>query len=181
MSASPHDDGGNGENRRALALRREFDDSFARPARSRVADVERLLQLRCGADGYAFRLRDIGGLTAARKIVPIASAIPEVLGLAGVRGNLVPVYSLAALLGYGLENEAPRWFVSVRDVEPIAFGFAQFDGYAELQTSAVHAGKAPRAHVQALAHVQRETGQQTIAVLDVASLVGTIRERAQER
>lgn len=169
-----------GENARALELRRAFDDSFARPARGRVADVERLLQLRCGADAHAFRLRDIGGLTAARKIVPIASAIPEVLGLAGVRGNLVPVYSLAALLGYGSESEAPRWFVSVREGEPIAFGFARLEGYVELATSALHAGKAPRTHVQALAHRQAENGQQTIAVLDVASLVAAIQQRAQE-
>ncbi len=139
------------ENATARELRRAFDASFALPARGRVADVERLLRLHLGADGYAFRLTDIGGLSAARKVVPIASAIPEVLGLAGVRGNLVPVYSLSALLGYGTETEPPRWFVGCGASEPVAFGFAHLDGYVELATTEVHAGNAPRQYVQALA------------------------------
>lgn len=166
------------EHGRALELRRAFDASFALPVRARAADVERLLLLHFGSDGYALRLAEIGGLTAARKIVPIGSAIPEVLGLAGVRGNLVPVYSLSALLGYGLEAEPPRWFVACRDPEPVALGFAGFDGYAEREMTALHAagpGAAPHTHVQALVRNERE---QTMAVLDVQSLVSAIQQRS---
>jgi chemotaxis signal transduction protein len=177
--SKPNGSGGS-DSARALELRRAFDASFALPARGRVADVERLLLLHFGGDGYAFRLAEIGGLSAARKIVPIASAVAEVLGLAGVRGNLVPVYSLSALLGYGIEAEAPRWFVGCRDPEPIALGFAGFDGYAELEMTALHAATpnaTPHAHVQALVRTRAVEGQM-IAVLDVASLVTAIKERS---
>ena len=184
------------ENATARELRRAFDASFAVPARGRVADVERLLRLHFGADGYALRLADIGGLSAARKIVPIDSAIPEVLGLAGIRGNLVPVYSLSMLLGYGTETEPPRWFVACGSSEPIAFGFASLDGYVELPTTAVHAGNAPRQYVHALARVieqleqtdkeaevnqtNQATMERTIAVIDVAALMHAISLRAKE-
>ena len=189
MNDSGNDGADNRESQHARELRRAFDASFAQPARGRVADVERLLLLQLGGDGYAFRLAEIGGLTAARKIVPIASTIPEVLGLAGVRGNLVPVYSLSALLGYGTETEPPRWFVGCRDAEPIAFGFATLDGYAELAMSAVHATNAPRTHVQALVRTKEgakekakeEDRERTMAVLDVASLVAAIQQRVKER
>jgi purine-binding chemotaxis protein CheW len=117
---------------RTAALRRAFDESFARAPASRADGGERILRLRIGGDRYAVKLAEVAGFAAARKIVPLSSAITGALGLAGLRGALVPVYSLAALLGRVADDEPPRWFLLANAPEPVALAFARFDGYAEV-------------------------------------------------
>ncbi|HXU69702.1 MAG TPA: chemotaxis protein CheW [Polyangia bacterium] len=116
---------------RVIALRHAFDEAFRRAAHELADDRARLLRLRVGGDAYAFRLDEIASFAAARRIVPLASAVPGLLGLAGLRGTLVPVYSLAALLGRAADDEAPRWFVLCGGAEPVALAFARFEGYVE--------------------------------------------------
>src|SRR6185312_2949550 len=122
---------GRGMSERVIALRHAFDEAFRRAAHELADDRARLLRLRVGGDAYAFRLDEIASFAAARRIVPLASAVPGLLGLAGLRGTLVPVYSLAALLGRAADDEAPRWFVLCGGAEPVALAFARFEGYVE--------------------------------------------------
>jgi len=160
----------------AATLRRAFDDSFAAPARARSDEVERLLLLRIGDDAYALKLSEIAGLTTARKLVPLPSTIGEVLGVVGIRGEIVPVYGLAALLGYESVASAPRWFVLLADADAVALAFDGFEGYIELASSDVHpvtpSGDGP-AHVQALARAR----DRVVSVLAVRSLLETIKRR----
>jgi chemotaxis signal transduction protein len=157
---------------KAAALRRAFDDSFARLPPVRADDRERLLSLRIGTEGYAFRLGEVAGFVVARTIVPVASTVAGALGLAGIRGNLVPVYSLAALLGHGTDDERARWFVLCGAPEPIALAFARFDGYLEVPRLDLHAVSGP-AERRMVATVAR-TDARTLGVIAVSSLVETI-------
>src|ERR1039458_9829099 len=50
---------------------------------------------------YAIRLRDIAGIVAGPKVAPVPAVTLDLLGLAGIRGGVVPVFGLASILGYG--------------------------------------------------------------------------------
>lgn len=157
---------------KAAALRRAFDESFSRPPPARVDDYERLLTLRIGAEGYAFRLAEVSGFVTARKTVPLAGTVAGALGLAGIRGNLVPVYSLAALLGHDTDEVEARWFVLGGAPDPIALAFARFDGYLEVPRLALHAvsGSPDRRLVPTVAR----TDTRTLGVIAISSLMETI-------
>ncbi len=148
-------------------LRRAFDETFASALPPRLADPEPFLLLRLGKDAHAVRIRDIRGFAAARRIVPLAGAGRDLLGIAGFRGSLVPVYDLAALLGYDDRSSAPRWFILCGDQESVAFAFEAFDGYVErLEEGGERAGTRD---------VLRDGGLTRI-VIDVPSLVETVKK-----
>jgi hypothetical protein len=86
--------------RTAAALRREFDQSFAQPPATELARVENFLAVRIGGDAYAMRVAEIAGLYADKRIVPLPSPLPSLLGTVGFRGQIAPVYDLAMLFGY---------------------------------------------------------------------------------
>jgi chemotaxis signal transduction protein len=157
-------------------LRRAFDGAFAAPPEQRSDDFERLLAMRIGRDAYAVRIGELAGFAAAPKIVPVSSPIPQLLGIAGIRGNLVPVYSLAALLGYEQGEEGPRWFILCTGEDPIAMAFADLEGYLELPRSEVRAqgeGEVQRKHVREMVR----TAGEMRAVIDLMSLARSIKER----
>ena len=161
---------------KAAELRRAFDGMFAVQPIRPTEDIERFLAIRMGKNKYALRLGEIAGLAPARKLVPLPSAMPELLGLAGVRGNLVPVYDLAALIGNESAAENSRWLVLCGGNDPAALAFAEFDGYLELPSFALHAiGKerAERKHIREMLSVS-DGGR---GVISIPSLLETIRER----
>ena len=82
----------------AAALRQAFDLSFALSPPPASPEVEDLLTLRVAGNPYAIRLRDIAGIVAGRKVVPVPAITPGLLGLAGIRGGVVPVFGLASIL-----------------------------------------------------------------------------------
>ena len=123
--------------RSASELAREFDRSFADPARAAADAVEELLAIRVGGDAYAVRLRDVTGLVADRKIVPLPTPEPALMGIVGLRNGLAPVYSLAALLGYGPTAEAPRWLLLVGPGPQFGLAFPEFDGHRRVERADV--------------------------------------------
>ena len=112
-----------------LALRREFDAAFAQAPRQQGDYLEGLLAIRLGGDPYALRVSEIGGIHADRRIMPLPTPVPELLGVAGLRGQIAPVYDLAALLGYARAS-APRWLILLRCAHqraPVALAFDTFE------------------------------------------------------
>ena len=103
---------GDGTHRGATAgqLRAAFDTAFARPLEAPARDTVALLALRAGGEPVAVRVLETAGLMAARLVVPVPSPRPELLGVSGIRGAVVPISSLARLLG-GADDGAPRWIV----------------------------------------------------------------------
>ena len=82
-------------------LRQAFDRGFASPPADASQAFEDVLTIRLGDAPFALRLSEAAGLYADRRIVPFPSPVPEFLGLAGLRGQLVPVYHLGVILGQG--------------------------------------------------------------------------------
>lgn len=118
---------GLGLGERAEELRRAFDGSFAEAARLKEAQLEDFLAIGVGTDPYAVRLAEVSTLLADRPVRRLPSPIPELLGIAGFRGAIVPVYDLRAVLGYSLGN-VPRWLM-IAAVAPVALAFDAFHGH----------------------------------------------------
>jgi chemotaxis signal transduction protein len=137
-------------------LRRVFDQARAAPFSAGVEErTEDLLAIRVSRDAYAIRMSEISGLATGRNIVAFPSPIPELLGVAGIRGTLVPVYSLAMLLGYNAETERTRRLVLCGTKDPVALVFSDFEGYVRVSVTQLYAAEQKdiaRTHVQ---HVVR--------------------------
>jgi chemotaxis signal transduction protein len=120
-------------------LRNAFDQTFAvSPSIKTVEQIENLLSIRMHGNLYALRATEISAFARIPKIVSVPSPFPEVLGLAGIRGGVVPVYSLAAFFGGGCE-EGPRWCAWCGSEEPIGFAFGEFEGYVRASQSQIFA------------------------------------------
>lgn len=120
---------------RAAVLRAAFDRSFAEPSRLDMNLMEDLLMVRAGDDVFAIRLSDIAGLYADKKITRVPGGDPALLGIAGFRGTIQPVYGLATLLGRPAEA-APRWLV-IAAAAPIALAFDGFDGHLRVASETI--------------------------------------------
>ncbi len=110
----------------ARSLREQFDRSFALAPTLPATGSVNLLMICIGSERHAIRLADISGLHADRRILALPSAMPELLGVTGFRGQIVPVYQLAALLGKS-GGAAPRWLALLQASAPLAFAFDTFE------------------------------------------------------
>jgi chemotaxis signal transduction protein len=116
--------------RASSALRDEFDRSFAEAPPSMATRTD-FLAVRIGGDPYALALADVAALHHDHKVVPIPSRAAELLGIAGFRGLIAPVYDLGALLGYG-RAPACRFLFLARGRAPVALAFERFEGHLRL-------------------------------------------------
>jgi len=161
---------------KAAELRQAFDLSFALPPPQASREVEDLLAIRVAGDPYAIRLRDIAGIVAGRRVVPVPAVTLDLLGLAGIRGDVVSVFGLASILGYGQAPGSPRWMILCGVEEPIALAFSDFEGYVRLPKSSLHADENLRTTRQYVNQVaSTEAGAR--AVISIPLVVATIRNR----
>jgi chemotaxis signal transduction protein len=115
---------------RTLAeLRGAFDGAFAAPPRPAARDEVALLAIRAGGDAVTLRVLDVAGLLPLRKIVPLPSRRPELLGIVGLRGTVLPVYRLAQLLGRPAPAEPPRWIALAGSADRVGVAFEVFEGH----------------------------------------------------
>jgi chemotaxis signal transduction protein len=161
----------------AAALRRSFDESFAVAAASKLERLEGLLAIRVGGDPYALRLSQISGLYADRRIVTVPSPVVELLGIVGLRGTMLPVYDLAALLHYP-PAASPRWMVFAGGSQPVGFAFEGFDAHVQVaEASLVSDADQAAGAVTTRQHVRgnvRVAGALRL-IIQIASVVETIR------
>ena len=134
-------------------LRRAFDQSFAEAPPLDVAALEDLLDVRFGPTAYALRVTEISGLFAGVKITPLPTAVPELLGIAGIRGSILPVYDLRVLLGYAVDAR-PRW-LAVAAGAPVGLAFDRFEGHVRVRRDALMPqgpGETAMRHVREVVH-----------------------------
>jgi purine-binding chemotaxis protein CheW len=158
-------------------LRREFDEAFATPAAVETAPRADVLAVIVAGDPYALRVRDITSLSAWRPIVPLPSSRTDLLGLVGLRGAIVPVYSLALVLGYPAAGESSRWLVTCGRPPTLAFAFEEFQGYRRVPPTAIsraEPGDARGRHIDELL----ADGPLIRGVVNLASAVRALTEAA---
>ena len=161
---------------KAAALRQAFDLSFALPPPQASQEFEDLLAIRVAGDPYAIRLSDIVGIVAGRRVIPVPTVTLDLLGLAGLRGDVVSVFGLASILGYGQAPGSPRWMILCGAEEPIALAFSDFEGYLRLPKSSLHADENLRTTRQYVNQVA-STEDGARAVISIPLVVATIRNR----
>ena len=120
---------------RVAELRREFDRSFSEPPLGGKSASHDLLAVRLDQEHFALHLSDIGGLFADKKIAPVPGASGALLGIAGFRGAIAPVYDLQHLLGCPAVRD-PRWLVMAASAS-VGFAFAAFDGQLRVPASSI--------------------------------------------
>ncbi len=133
---------------RLAALQAAFDGTFAAPPRLVDGEREELLAIRLSGDPFALRLRELTGVEPRRRVVPLPGAPTGLLGLAGLRGRLVPVYRLSILLGYPERDEAGRFIALAAggDGAPVGFALDGIDGYLIARRAELHPAVELRRH-----------------------------------
>ncbi|MEI9850837.1 MAG: chemotaxis protein CheW [Sphingomonas sp.] len=157
---------------RAAELRAAFDRGFAEaPAEAREATPD-YLRIAVGDGSYVVALAEVSAVLADKPIVAVPSLAPALLGVAAVRGAIVPVYSLRALLGHGGEDR-PRWLLLAGG--GVAFAFDRLEAHiaiadadiAPVQSAAAHG------HVRANALLDGEP----CPVVSIGSLTDELQKR----
>jgi len=164
-----------------LALRQEFDLTFAQAPRMETEQRENLLAIRIGDDPYAIRITEIGGLHADRRIMPLPTPMPELLGVMGFRGKIAPVYDLATLLGYARPSST-RWIVLLKSVEPVALAFDAFERHFAVSQLQIISEKTDMpAETGARPHLFDAVRSDDVVrpVIQLQSLLAAIQKRAQ--
>lgn len=160
----------------AAALRQAFDRSFAEPPSVDAAALHDLLDLRVGSARYALPVTDLSALMADTKITPIATPVPALLGITALRGTMLPVYDLGAVLGVAPEP-APRWIAVAAGRTPVGLAFARFEGHLRVRAdSIVSEVRSGSPHVQ---QVVRLDGGHSLALVSVASVLDAIADRVR--
>ena len=132
------------------------------------------MQIRVGREHYTVRPAHTGGLAKIRKIVPMPSRIPEMLGLTAFRGVILPVFDLAGLLGIPSDVGAPEWLLLSAGDPSLGLAFQEFEGQEVRELPGGERRPEPRESGVELVRV----GQAIRPVLDIPGLIESIRVRA---
>ena len=125
-------------NERLTELRRVFDASFSLPPTPRDDDLVDLLAVTADTDAFAVPLAAMAGLAADRSVTPLPGSPPDLLGVAGLRGHLVPVYDLARVLDPGRASASSgRWMVLAAGTPSFAVVVDRVDGHLRVPRDAI--------------------------------------------
>ena len=162
----------------AASLRRAFDRSFAKALPAHRAPNDALLAVRVAGEAYAIPAAGISGLYVDRRIVRLPDSVPGLLGIAGFRGRIAPVYDLASLLGRSTGLE-PRWLLLVSGPDPVALAFESFDGQINTTPDQMAPDTGESAHVMLAGVVRR--GELTRPIVRLEAVLNEVRRRAGTR
>jgi len=110
-------------------LREAFDRSFSSLPSPERAGFENILGIHVANGSYALRLSEITSVMRSGTILPIPSKSGCLMGVIGIEGRVVPVFSLALLLGYASPEKA-EWLV-LCGAKSIALCFGEMEGYLQ--------------------------------------------------
>ncbi|MDP2309173.1 MAG: chemotaxis protein CheW [Pseudomonadota bacterium] len=115
---------------------------FRRSSADRSENATDILAIRVVGEPLAVRFDAISGvlgLSNHRRLVRVPGADPALLGVVAVRGVVMPVFSLADLLGVTGPREH-LWFAWIDGKNPVGYAFDGIDGRAWLPPEALGGG-----------------------------------------
>lgn len=113
----------------ALQLKREFDEQFSIPRLFTPEKSEEFLIIRVGPARFALRARELGGMFRCPHVTPFPSGHKAVVGLAGIQGSVIVVYSIGTLLGAASAPTEGGWILLRRTDRSSALLFDAPEGY----------------------------------------------------
>ena len=157
-------------------LRRDFDNTFAAPPAGPGEDRESLISLRVTGEALAVRTLHVTGVAKRGRILPVPTSVPGLLGITAIRGTLLPVYDLAALLGLPAAAAEGAWLILTNPKTPIGLIFDEFEGQMEIARACLYEsdGSDARKHLPVIARI----GAANRAVIDIPGIVAEIRKTA---
>jgi chemotaxis signal transduction protein len=159
----------------AEALHRSFDETFARSPAEATGGHNGFLSIRVGEDGFALRVSEIAGIETGNRILALPVERPGLLGIAGIRGRVVPVYSLAKLLGCREAGPEPHWLALVGH-DPMGLAFSDFEGYLRVPRQELNTLGEAREHPYAMEALRHAGGVRP--VLNIPRIIAAIERTA---
>lgn len=164
----------------AAQMRGNFDHGFSLPAQQSDETSEDLLLIRLGPLPFALRMSEVAGLQRSAGVTSLPGPVATLLGMAGHKNRVLPVYDLAALLGQPA-SQAPAWQAVTR-TPSVILAVDEFERHLRCPRSAIASLTLPQdledaaaSHVQA--HLHTDEGQRPIVSL--AAVLRTIQHLAQ--
>lgn len=157
-------------------LRGEFDRAFATPHGAAASTLD-FLTVKIGGDPYALRLSQVSGLFTDRRVTPLPSLVPGLLGLVGLRNVVAPVYDLRSLLGYPA-GDASRFLVAVRSEETVAFSFDDFEAHVRVALDAISSAERTSGREYLGATLSLDSGPRPI--VELSTIVASLVQRAAD-
>lgn len=142
---------------RAQELQRAFDRGFASLPDTKVEDTQDLLGISLYGNAYALQLSEVSGVFSNKKIARTPAIARGLLGVAGFRGAILPVYDLAVLIGLP-PSVKPRWIAVVKPGD-IAVAFEAFDGHLRVPKHFIAANTYKDGGRQYLSHLIDMNGE----------------------
>ncbi|MBS0631941.1 MAG: chemotaxis protein CheW [Verrucomicrobia bacterium] len=161
---------------KAREYRDAFDATFAAPPPPPAPPVVALLLVRVDGSLFAVRRSEMTGFVRGDAIAPAPGRASAFLGLAEMRGEIYPVWSLAGLLGRPLPPPGSScWLVLVQNSAgaPCALACAAVDKLIFVPESDLTAPARPGAPALA------PWGAESVPVVDVPALLADIFKRKQ--
>ena len=121
----------------ALELRREFDLAFSRPAAIEREAHEDLIVLSIADARYAVRVGEIAAIVRTPRVACVPSRSTALRGVIALRGELLPVFDLAELVGHRAEPEIGRWSLLAGQGERAALAFHHLDRFERVASTAL--------------------------------------------
>lgn len=90
------------------------------------------VRVRAGGERYALAVDDVTEVGELGEVTPLPGSAPEVLGLRNLRGQVVPVVDLAALLSVGGRAAPTRVVVAESGTRRAGLAVEAVDGVDEL-------------------------------------------------
>ena len=161
--------------RKLAELRQGFDRSFAAPPSSAEDAPVGFLAIRVSGAAFAIRVEELVDVHPKCKVVPLPGGHKDMLGIAGIRGHLVSVYSLGSLLGLG-KSANFAWLATCKSDLSLALTFDELDGYVQASTTDLYPVEIERSrgHVR---EVLRHAGG-TRSVVSAPSIITMLHETA---
>jgi chemotaxis signal transduction protein len=116
-----------------LALRHHFDHAFTVPVAGQAAPQVKVLSIGIRGRPFSLALQELRGVHRCPKLTALPSRMPEMIGIAGIRGVLIPVYDLGALIGLPARSE--HAWIALAANQGVGFAFDEYQSHSTLDAA----------------------------------------------
>ena len=92
-----------------------------------------LVIFRINGQPYGMKIDFLEGIEAASDVTPVANAPANIIGICNIRGEIVPIFDIAARFGVECKAVRPQYLLIRINGEPICFKVDSVDGMREYE------------------------------------------------